>query len=34
MKIGALLRLAHACAAGDAWPCPIIAAFNPDAART
>jgi len=31
---GALLRLADACAAGDAGPCPIIAAFNPDAART
>jgi hypothetical protein len=34
MKIAALLRLADACAAGDAGPCPINAAFNPDAART
>lgn len=31
---GALLRLADACATGEAGPCPIIAAFNPDAART
>lgn len=30
----ALLRLADACAAGEAEPCPIIAAFNPHAART
>lgn len=29
----ALLRLADACAAGEAGPCPIIAAFNPDAVR-
>lgn len=28
---GALLRLADACAAGETGPCPIIAAFNPDA---
>jgi MerR family transcriptional regulator, mercuric resistance operon regulatory protein len=31
---GALIRLADACAAGEAGPCPIIAAFNPEAART
>jgi MerR family mercuric resistance operon transcriptional regulator len=31
---GALLQLADACAAGEAGPCPIIVAFNPDAART
>lgn len=31
---GALLRLADACAAGETGPCPIIAAFNPEAART
>ena len=26
---GALIRLAEACAAEDAGPCPIISAFNP-----
>ncbi len=31
---GALLRLADACAAGKAGPCPIIAAFNPGSAQT
>ncbi|HSJ77679.1 MAG TPA: MerR family transcriptional regulator [Erythrobacter sp.] len=30
----ALLRLADACAADEAGPCPIIAAFNPEATRT
>lgn len=30
----ALLQLADACAAGEAGPCPIIAAFNPEATRT
>jgi MerR family transcriptional regulator, mercuric resistance operon regulatory protein len=29
---GALVRLAKACAAEDAGPCPIIAAFNPTGA--
>ena len=29
---GALIRLAEACAAEDAGPCPIIAAFNPTGA--
>jgi len=28
---GALMRLAQACAAENAGPCPIIAAFNPNA---
>jgi len=28
---GALIRLAQACAAEDTGPCPIIAAFNPNA---
>lgn len=29
---GALVRLAEACAAGETGPCPIIAAFSPEAA--
>lgn len=28
---GALVRLAEACEAGEAGPCPIITAFNPEA---
>ena len=30
----ALTRLARQCHASDEGPCPIIATFNPDAART